>query len=486
MFELRDYQQDLIAKARTAFRQHRRVLLQSPCGSGKTVMFAWLARAVAARGKRVCILAHRRELVAQASAKLADMGLEHGIIDATSRQVSRQAVCVASVQTLARRLEHYGDRFDLIVVDEGHHALASTWRAILAAYPKARVLAVTATPQRTDGLGLADQFDHLICGPEVRELIALGYLSPYAAFVPPDGGPDLSGLRSRLGDYDVEQLAEVMARPKLVGDAVEHYTRHAAGRPAIAFCVRVAHAEVVAGYFRDAGYRACSVDGKMADEDRRARIAGLEDGSVQVLTSCELVSEGLDVPALGAAILLRPTQSLGLHIQQTGRALRPKTDGSSAVILDHAGNCARHGLPCEPREWHLTTTRPKGTAPEVHIITCPDCFSILPAGTVQCPNCGHVFREEPKEIDQVAGDLVELTPGKWWGEDGRPIVERRKADIDAAVARCESWADLGLLARSLGFKPGWCAHAAASRGWKPVKFRPGGIAIQFEPRRDAA
>jgi DNA repair protein RadD len=352
MTQLRDYQLDDVAKLRDAFRQHRRVLYCLPTGGGKTVVFAWISEAVAAKGKRVLILEHRRELVAQASAKLTDAGVPHGIIDAGLQGVSRHPVNVASVMTLRRRLDHYRDfPPDLVVVDEAHHAVAGSWDEILATFPLARILGVTATPERLDGKGLMTHFDTLVLGPTVRELIEAGYLANYIAYRRPGRALDLSGVRTIGGDYDQRQLSKLMSNAKLVGDALEHYGRHAGGKPAIAFCCTVDHAEAVAETFRAEGLRAYSVDGTMGGDERAARIGGLADGRTEVLTSCMLVSEGLDIPGVGAAILLRPTQSLALYLQQVGRTLRPKKDGGDAILLDHAGLMDRHGMPCDERGW---------------------------------------------------------------------------------------------------------------------------------------
>lgn len=462
---LRDYQEQALADVRSAMRRHRRVLLQAPTGAGKTVIFAELARRVSLRGKRVCILVHRRELLRQTCAKLADAGVAHATIEASAKGVSRSTVSVASVQTLARRLQHYAGAFDLIVVDEAHHAVAGQWRAITDAYPTAYVLGVTATPSRLDGRGLGDAFDDLIVGPTPRELIAADYLADYAAFAPPGGGPDLSGIRTRMGDYEAKGLAACMSAGKLVGDAVEHYERHADGRPAVAFCVTVAHAEAVAETFRASGYSATAVDGSLDNAERERRIAGLANGQVQVLTSCDLISEGLDIPGISAAILLRPTKSLGLYLQQVGRALRPKPDGSRAVILDHAGNVLMHGLPCVERPWSLTApkkAKEKGRAP---VRQCMECYAFSPAGAAECEQCGTAFPKATREVEHEDGRLVEVRGSQFYGADGRPIVERTRTSIERAVASCQDIEDLKALRRALGFKVGWERHIVSSDAW---------------------
>lgn len=459
MIALRPYQDTALAQIRDAMREHRRVLLQSPTGSGKTVMFAWLARQVAAKGRRICILAHRRELLAQIGRTLGAFDLPHVTIDAQSKRPVRAQVSVASVQTLARRLEHYADAFDLLIVDEAHHSVAGTWGAVLAAYPKAYVLGVTATPERLDGRGLIDVFQHLVLGPGVRELIDAGHLSDYRAFVRPGGVLDLKGIKMIGGDYDQAALAERMSEARILGDAVEHYRSHADGRPATAFCVTVAHAETVAQQFRDAGYRSVSVDGSMNRETRDARISGLANGAVQVLTSCELICEGLDIPGIAAAILLRPTQSLGLYLQQVGRSLRPKPE--PAVILDHAGNVSRHGLPCAVRAWSLESKKRRAGEGGEPIKTCPICYCVCNIAATVCPGCGHMFEVAPGKDEYAPGQLVEIKP--WAG------VQKTRQSIDDAARQCHTFAEIQQLRVALGFKKGWEFHVARGLGWQEVK-----------------
>lgn len=479
--DLRPYQEQSLAQVRDAFRDHRRVLLQGATGSGKTVMFAYLAARVSANGKRVCILVHRHELLHQASAKLTEFGVAHDIIDAKRRSVTRAPVVVASVQTMARRLVHYAECYDLLIVDEAHHATASTWALVLQAFPAAYVLGVTATPERADGVGLGTVFGELVLGPTVRDLIDQGHLADYRCFAPRHGGPDLSGIKTVAGDWDRHQLSAVMSRPTIVGDAVAHYRELATGRPAVAFCVGIKDAENCAENFRAAGYRAISVDGSLDRDERTRRIGGLASGEIQILTSCDLVSEGLDVPGIVAAILLRPTQSLGLYLQQVGRALRPKSE--PAIILDHAGNTSRHGLPCQPREWSLHSKRRNGKSGAAPIRTCPECYAIVPAAAAKCA-CGHEFGTTPREPLEVIDDkLVEIKA--FYGPDGRPTVERRRADIDAALAKCTSWDDLQALRKALGFKPFWAIKAGEARGWRVIRNKAG-VPIMCVPHARAA
>ncbi|MGD0107541.1 MAG: DEAD/DEAH box helicase [Rhodopila sp.] len=361
---LRPYQAAALDLLRDAYRQGARApLFVLPTAGGKTIVFAAIAAAAVAKGRRVLVLAHRRELIRQASAKLTAAGVPHGVI-APGFPLTADPVQVASVQTLTRRQV---PMFHFAVIDEAHHAVSATYRRILAALEAAKLLGVTATPERLDGKGLGIKaggvFDQLVAGPSVAELTKLGFLAPARCFASPP--PDLTGVRTVQGDYARDGLAKVMDVADITGDAVEHYARLAPGKPAIAFCVSIAHAERVATAFREAGWRAQSLSGLTPVRERDAALLGLGTGAVQVVTSCELISEGLDVPSVGAVILLRPTQSLAMYLQQVGRGMRPAPDKAALIVLDHCGNIPRHGLPDDAHAWSLSgRVRRPGSAPD--------------------------------------------------------------------------------------------------------------------------
>lgn len=434
MIELRPYQAELVELIRQAYAVGRRApLVCLSTGGGKTTIFGYVTASGAAKGRTVFLLAHRAELVKQIAMTLARFGCRHQIVapGAIVRQAQvaqfkalgrscvqhGAAVYVCSAQTLVRRLDTLRAVPDLIVVDEAHHLTEqSTWGTIVRAYPTARLLPVTATPIRLDGRGLgagAGGFaDALLMGPTMRELIEAGHLSPYRIYAPPTA-LDLTGVRTRAGDYAKEQLATAVDRPTITGDAVAHYRRLAAGKRAVAFCVSVAHAEHVAAEFRAAGVPAESLDGSMDPAEREGLIARFEAGEVLVLASCDIVSEGFDLPAIEAAILLRPTQSLALYLQQVGRALRTFPGKAEAIVLDHVGAVVTHGLPDEERDWSLDGVKKGRRAandnePEVKITTCPKCFTIhRPAPA--CPTCGHAYPVKARQIEQADGELIELS-----------------------------------------------------------------------------
>jgi DNA repair protein RadD len=315
-----------------------------------------------------------------------------------------------SAATYSRRIGRM-PVFDVGVIDEAHHVKPdNTWHDCMMHSEKAVWLGVTATPERLDGTGLGQSFTTMVQGPGPRELIDAGYLSKYVAFAPPCR-VDLSSLRTTAGDYNLGDLAQAVDVPSITGDAVSHYRKHLEGRPAIAFCVSVAHAQHVAEHFRYAGYSAKSIDGSMDKQARAEIMAEFRAGELQVLTSCEIVSEGLDVPGVHGAILLRPTQSLGLYMQQVGRALRLCDGKDRAIILDHAGNTSRHGLPDAPRVWSLEDRpkRKKGEASDT-IKQCRRCFAAYDPDLTACPECGYSEPgSKPREIEYRPGELVEVT-----------------------------------------------------------------------------
>jgi superfamily II DNA or RNA helicase len=460
VISLRPYQQTAIDGVRDAFRAGRRAsLLVAATGAGKTVMFGFIAQQTAARGKRVLILAHRRELIRQASRKLDDVQVPHGII-APGFTASRELVQVASVQTLGRRLSD--PRYtapDLIVIDEAHHAVAGQWRAVIDAYPAARILGVTATPERLDGRGLGidagGAFDDMILGPSAGELIAAGFLSRARVFAPSER-PDLSGVRTVAGDYAPGALADAMQKPQIVGDAIKHYAQHAPGQPAILFSPSVAHAEAMAEAFRAAGWRAAAASGATPAAERDAAIAGLGTGDVQVLCSCDLISEGLDVPAVGCVILMRPTKSLGLYLQQVGRGLRPAPGKDALVVLDHAGNTLTHGPIDMARDWSLAG-RPKRTKRDADVVDparqCPSCYAVH-SPAPQCPECHHVYEVATREIEHVEGDLAEMTAehlARWRNRPLRDVLREAKDE------------DLAEIAKARGYRRGWVFHMRKAR-----------------------
>ncbi|MCP4542390.1 MAG: DEAD/DEAH box helicase [Chloroflexi bacterium] len=449
-FTLRDYQTRDIERMREAMRGGSgRILYQLPTGGGKTVQLAWMAARAAERGKRTMFIVHRQELMIQASRTFDAMGVAHGLI-APGHTMSRDLVQVASVQALVRRFKKVTPP-DLIIFDEAHHCPSNTWRRVFERYCDARAIGLTATPCRLDGRGLNDLFETLICGPSVSDLIGAGHLSEYTAYAPPIG-IDTQGIRTRAGDFARDQLQTAVDKPTITGDAVRHYLKLARGKRAVAFCVGIAHSEHVAEQFRSVGVRAVHIDGTEASS-RRARIMErFAAGDIQVLTNCDLISEGFDVPAMEAVILLRPTKSLSLYLQQVGRALRP-IPGKTAIILDHAGNVLRHGLPDDERTWTLEgrkTQRGEKRDENIPVKQCERCFACY-APAPACPSCGHVNETAGREVEHVEGELEQIDIAAL----------RRQQQLERG--RAKTLEDLQKIEAARGYKPGWARHVFNAR-----------------------
>lgn len=456
---LRPYQDQCIAGLRGAFRDgFHSPLLVSPTGSGKTVMFSYLTGRLLESGKRIVLLCHREELIEQISRTLTAFNVAHGIISAGSGYDRRQMAHVASVFTLARRLDRV-EVPDYVIVDEAHHGVAgSTWGKVIAYWrernPKLRLIGVTATPERLSGEGLGETFDTMILGPTTRELIDLGALAPYRLFAPRQA-VDLSGIGKQGGDFKRGEAAAVMDKPAIIGDAAGHYRKLCDGAPAVAFCVSVEHAEHTAEQFRSLGYRAVSIDGKMDRQLRRSIIQDFGRGAINVLTSCDLISEGFDVPGIVAGILLRPTWSLSLYLQQVGRALRTAPGKAHALILDHVGNSTRHGMPDDDREWSLIGRdgARKTKAAEAACRQCEQCYAVSPAAAAKCRECGTLFPVKAREVEVVEGELSEVE------------VARMKREAARAQASADTLESLAALGAMRGYKnpEAWARHVWNAR-----------------------
>ena len=458
MLTLRPYQSLGLEQIKAAYRAGSRApVYVAPTGSGKTALFSAIAHGAATKRNRVLILSHRIELIDQISVALSTSETPHGFI-AAGYPRDEHACMIASVPTLIRRLDHIAEPA-LIICDECHHARSTTFEKCLTHWPRARLLGVTATPIRTSGEGLDTLFDQLIIGPSVRELTDAGFLAPARVFAPPT--VDVSGLHRRGGDYATNESEALMDRPTITGDAIAHYAKHARGLPALAFCVSIEHARHTAAQFREAGFAAIHLDGHTDRQIRRDVMADFRAGKIQVLTSCDLFSEGLDCPGVQVGIMLRPTQSLGLHCQQIGRILRPAPGKSHALILDHVDNVGRFGLPDEPRTWSLAGAPDRRTAltddaPSVRV--CPRCFAAQVSGRRLCQHCGFDFPVESRVVKQAEGELAELTPEE--------ILRRARMRVARQEqGRAESLEALIEVGRRRGMRDpaGWARHVIEAR-----------------------
>ena len=428
----------------------RRILLQAPTGSGKTILTAFMLATAAKKGMGSCFIVHRRELIHQTMTAFESVGLPYGVIS-SGFEPNNSPTQIASVQTLVRRYHKYS-KPSLIIWDEAHHCRATSYEKIMNSQVNAYHVGITATPERLDGKGLRKSFDQLIVGPSVAELIELGYLSSYRMFAPSQ--PDLSSVKTKMGDYERAAISNIMNKPTVTGDAINEYRKNCPGKRAVVFCTGIAHSKQVAADFQAAGFSSQHVDGETPTKLRDTAVNLFHEGRIQVLCNVDLFGEGFDLPSLECSILLRPTQSLGLYLQQVGRALRPSPGKKEAILLDHAGNCLRHGLPDEIREWSLDGKKGRkkqgDTGPAIK--RCPRCYSVQRPGPV-CIYCGFVFEVQARDIAYVEGDLQEVDPAM--------IKRQRKSEQGQA----KTLYDLIQLGISRGYKQPqlWASHIIKAR-----------------------
>lgn len=434
------------------------ILIQSPTGSGKTLLTAHMLHTAASKNMGSWFIVHRRELIKQSTAAFALEELKHGIISAGFFEDRRLQVQLASVQTLARRINRLAEP-RLIVWDECHHIAATSWEGIFRRFPHAFHIGLTATPERLDGRGLSTYFKEMISGPSVQSLIEQGYLSPYKLYAPMK--VNIGGVHTRMGDYVRSELSSAVDKPSITGDAVEHYRRFCNDKKAVLFAVSVQHSKHVVEQFQAAGISAAHVDGETPQEERDEAIRNFKQGDTKVLSNVELFGEGFDVPSIEACILLRPTQSLGLYLQQVGRALRPAPGKTAAIILDHVGNCERFGLPDEERLWTLEGRdgrNRKGNSENLSVRVCPKCFAAQVQGRPSCKFCGYVFDIKPREISEKEGEL---------GEVDIELLRKKRAREQGTAESLEELTAIGVQ-RGYRFPRRWAHHIFQARQAKKL------------------
>lgn len=471
MFDLRPYQQRDVDIIRDHLRKGVKSMVRVlPTGGGKTVEFGYIAKGAASRSTRVLILVHRREIMSQTLKKLFGFGVTAGQI-ATGHPMTRDPIQVAMIHTLRNRLDVV-KRPDLIIVDEGHHVTDdNTWGRVLRYWGEVPRILFTATPERLDGRGLRDAgVEEMVLGPSMAELVEGGYLAMPIMYKPAQ--ETAFEYHVKRGDYDTKEQHEQMSKRAVVGDVIEHYRKHMDGWPAICACVSVEHARLMARQFEAAGYRARAVWGNMDTAQRESALNGLADGSVQIVTFCDLIGEGVDIPAIGGAILLRRTMSLSLYLQIAGRALRMAPGKTHSKILDHVGNYYLHGHVLADRQWSLDSGRrdPRRETPPT-TTTCPRCYGIWPGTPRRCPSCGFEFKVMPdrefKPLRVIAGELVEAGLPQGTADDIAAFVARTQAMTPkdrqrATMGKAYEMAMAGggrtevdALRKAIGYKPGW-------------------------------
>ena len=477
--DLRKYQQKAITELRALIRKgRRRVLLVSPCASGKMFLVAAIIRTSTVP----CLfVAHLQELLDQCVSELARQRVRHvGVIRADDDRADPGApVQIASIATLAARdLTVFPSATQILIfLDEAHRMTETIERFIFERYPNAIIIGLTGSPVRLDNKPLGKRYEELLEVTTYAELFRQKHLYPPDIFSAPLK-PDLSRLTLGGADYDGEELGEALSKRELTGQIVEHYLRlahihyrydedgrpvHGSGSPGerrrgIIFASSVRHSIAVCERFHAAGVRIEHLDSKVGDDTRKTMLARLKSGDLELVSNVGILLEGVDVPEVKLIVHARPTLSLVLWMQSCNRALRkwpPESDPVRPLILDHAGNYDRHYSPCDDREWSLDRGSGRGKT-RGGLKVCGGCYAYVETAKILCPYCGYEFpahtaeREPPKETKEE-------------------LALREAAKKDPEAAKRAYFDGRVAMAHAKGFRPGWASFAFKKKydAWPP-------------------
>lgn len=440
----------VLQEIRTNIRAgEKRILLVSPTGWGKGTVCSVIIEGVNRRNKRALFIVRGRELVKDMSRRLDRLGIDHGVMMANHpRRRPWLNIHVASIDTIFRR--ETVPPADLLIADEAHLSLSDTWSKTLERYPNTPVVGMTATPILRGGAGLGSLYSCLVLGPGISELIQMGRLTPSRVFAPP--GADLSGVKSTAGDFNEAALSQVCDVPKLTGDIVKTWLARAQERKTVCFPVDVKHSQHISEEFRCAGINAVHVDADTPDEERDRIWDDLDNGDLRVICSVGVTSYGWDHPIVSCGISARPTESLGLHLQQWGRIIRAHPGKRDALWLDHSGNVARHGFAEDDRQWTLDTgekLRKTDYDPALAVRTCPKCWCCFSSRLDICPACNTPRIPNQRQIIQASGELQELRR-----EQKEKAIEKWRERVTPRE-RLAKYEQLKKIAADRGYKPFW-------------------------------
>ena len=354
-FKPRPYQKTAATRLAAKLRRSRAVVAVSPTGSGKTAIGVAAARAV--KAKRVVWLAHRYELLAQAERHLLASGAapdEIGWLSGRRSEQADAAFLLASIDMPADKLRAALVSADLVVIDEAHRSRAPSYLKAIRVAKKAMLLGLTATPWRLDGAGLGTVYRELYLCATQSDLIADKYIAqPVTYGVPKDEAAELvRGVAVNAGDYAHAKLGAAMSRRSLMGKVVAEWERLALGRSTLVFAASREHARKLCQQFKRRGHAFAYLDGETPPAERDQRLADLASGALTGVVNVDVLIEGFDCPAVKCVVLARPTRSLTRYLQQVGRGSR-RHGNMRPIVIDHAGNVWRFGLPEAERAWSL-------------------------------------------------------------------------------------------------------------------------------------
>lgn len=403
---LRDYQIEMYNKIRAELRNHTGVCCVLPCRSGKSYLIKEICDNAMRKGSNVLVLAHRRLLLSQHSKLINSCRFQ-------------------SVFTEVNHLGEYPNP-DLIIIDEAHISASASYQRVCEYYKCKRIL-FTATAKRLDNKPL-NLCDVIINGIDADSLIERGDIAPYDLYAP-KLNINLSNVSMSGADFNNEQLGETMCDKKIYGDIIKYYRQLANDKQSIAYCVNIKHSRSVCDLFNANGIPAKHIDGTTPEAEREAIIEEFKTGEFKILCNCNLISEGITLPQCECCLLLRPTQSETLYIQQSCRCLTPLPNKRS-IIIDFVGNCYAHGMPTEPRYYTLNNTRIRNSSREPDLIVrqCGSCFRVYKGTNPICPYCNFNNGKTKREIEMDAkAELERIT-----------AIKQKQARIEVGMAKTEA------------------------------------------------
>ena len=456
---LRPHQERAVAGLRQSLSSgHKRPMLQMPTGAGKTLTSAHIVAGALGKGKRVAFVVPRKTLVDQTVREFEREGISAiGVMQAAHlRTDSRQPIQICSAQTLARRER---PDVDLVIVDEAHemHRSILMW---IADCPSIPFIGLSATPWQR---GMGKHYDDLLIPTTTRELIEAGFLSDFVAYAPSD--PDLSGVSTKRGDYDQDELADAMDTIEITADIIATWLERGKNRPTIAFCVNRRHAAHVHERFSEAGVAAEYLDGQTPSGDdseepdptgdtRRDMFARFKSGVTKILVSIGVLTTGFDAD-VRCIIDAQPTKSRILFVQKIGRGLRTAEGKDKLIILDHAGNHLRLGRVTDIRQTHLDDGKKRESSAKKERAEpvpklCPECKAVLGYRARECTACGAQIIAIT-EVHEAEAELVELGS------------RRSGARQTPAIDKEQFYAELKWVQSRKGYKSGWCWNQYQAR-----------------------
>lgn len=371
---LRPYQQQMKAEVYAFWDKMDNLMLQMPTGTGKTIVFTSVVSDIQRWCKvhspesKILIVAHRKELITQASNKLR--GVPHGIIMSGKKQEMWHMVQVASIQTFMSRrnyetMRHY--RFDFIIIDEAHHSIASGYQKLWEMYPHSKKLGVTATPWRMNHCGFRSLFSEIVLSKPIEWFVNEHYLSNYDYISIRRNSETQRAVNSidRYGvdgDYLESELSNVFDCDHIRAELYKSYKKFADGKKGIIYAIDRRHAANILDLYASHGVSIRMIDGTTPADERQSIIEDFKDGVVRVIVNVNIFSEGFDCPDIEFVQLARPTRSLTMYLQQVGRGLRISAGKEKSLILDNVGLYNRFGTPMANRHWqhHFNGSETRG------------------------------------------------------------------------------------------------------------------------------